>query len=71
MTSAITTSLIKSIENSPKIFIAEAPMALRMPISLVRDSAINATTPYKPRHPIKIAMKLRILKSEKNLASFS
>src|SRR5690606_23536516 len=51
---AISTSFKKSLDKSAVIPGTEAPMTLRIPISLVRCSAMNVASPNKPRHEIRI-----------------
>ena len=63
----------KSLTNSAESNIAnvegEAPMTLRMPISLVLRSALNADRPNKPRQAIKMASAAKVMNTWPNRSS--
>ena len=56
---AINTSTIKSLDNMPTMPGTEAPNTLRIPISLVRCSAVKVTSPNKPRQEMNMAKKAK------------
>ena len=60
---AITTGLKKLVPRIRRIFGTEAPSTLRIPISLVRCSAVNVANPNKPKQEIKIAIMAKQLAS--------
>jgi len=64
-------NLIKSFESKDVIPKTDAPSTLRMPISLVRCSAVNVASPKRPRHAIKIAMMAEYFMSCDVRSSFS
>ena len=51
----ISTKTTKSLDKDCQSLATDAPNTLRMPISLVRCSAMNDARPNKPKHEIKMA----------------
>lgn len=52
---AAKTRIITSLDNKYSILIVVAPSTFRIPISLVRCSAVKETSPNNPRQEMKIA----------------
>lgn len=57
------TNKTKSLDNNRQRFETDAPSTFRMPIYLVRCSAMNEANPNKPRQLIKMARKAKKLAS--------
>ena len=66
---AINTSFVKSLEKLTTRLLTDAPITLRIPISLVRCSAVYAAKPNNPRQAIKIAREQKIVKIVPNFCS--
>ena len=66
ITMAIATSFKKSFDNNCTMPLTLAPSTLRIPISLLLCSALNAARPNKPRHEINIAINVKYYYTQKN-----
>src|SRR5919199_2266294 len=68
---AIKTSFRKLADNRVMMLVTDAPITFRIPISLVRCSAVNMASPNNPIQEIKMAMAVAVLTSWAVFCSFS
>src|ERR1041385_1105083 len=61
ITIATNTSIVNSADSNLMMPISDAPKTFRTLISFILRSAVNAVSPYNPRHEITIANTAKIL----------